>query len=166
MEPSLTVSTSANSRGLSSTQIEIMQADGAGDEVADPSHERDREREREQRHRHRRSRREHHHRHLSQSELEERPREPRCYPLAEHMRNAELLAPLVTHLTFPDFYALWNSTKLVWKFMEETPGLREIVLEKYLGSVGYRRWMFNERREPVSLSLKVCGFHVETEQSD
>jgi hypothetical protein len=151
MDTFLTVSTTTNGGGSSSTQFEIVS--GEGDEGAGLPDERDYERERE--HRHKGSKRERHHRHESQNEVEERPREPRYYPLAEHLCNAELLAPLVAYLTFPDFYALWNSTRLVSKIMEDTPALRELALEKFLGSVGYRRWTFSERREPVSLSLQV-----------
>ena len=153
MDPFPTVSTSTNGGGSSSTQFEIMQDEG--DRGARLSGDRDDDLERECRRQRRRNNRERHHRHESRQEVQEPPREPRYYPLAEHLCNAELLAPLVAYLTFSDFFALWNSTRLVNKIMEDTPNLRELALEKFLGSVGYRRWTFSERREPVSLSLQV-----------
>jgi len=166
MDPSLSIPTSTNGDGSSSPKIEPAQVENASDSAAEaPSerhrdHERENEGERERRHQHRRSKRERHHRHESQNEVrEERPRKPRYYPLAEHLCNPGLLAPLLAYLTFADFYALWNSTRRISKTMEGTPDLREIALEKFLSSVGYRRWTFSERREPVSLTLKVCDFY-------
>jgi hypothetical protein len=45
---------------------------------------------------------------------------------------------------------------MVSKIIDHTPGLREVALERFLGPVGYKRWYFEERREPVVLSLSVC----------
>lgn len=85
-----------------------------------------------------------------------RPRTPKPYPLDEHLCNPSLFLPLLPHLSFRDFYSLLHTSKLVGKIIEGTKDLREIVLERYLGgSVGYKRWRFDERREPVTMSLTV-----------
>lgn len=118
----------------------------------------DREVRRERRHRereHRRARRK-----LQQEEdaAAERQKEYRYYPLADHVRHPDLLAQLLVHLSFPEFFALWSTSKLLGKILDDTFELREAVMERYLGSVGYRRWRFEERRAPVDVYVMVRVF--------
>jgi hypothetical protein len=42
--------------------------------------------------------------------------------------------------------------------LEDTRDLREEVLERYLGTVGYNRWDFGKKKEPLVLSLRVGIF--------
>lgn len=128
-------------------------------QARDRDRERDRDKEKDRKHRRSKHTSRHHHSHSNPTEADPPPleREPRGYPLAEHLCNVELLAPLVIYLTFPEFYALWTSTKLVKGIVEDTDELREVVLERFLGPVGYKKWMFKERREPVTLTLMVSA---------
>lgn len=147
MDPSQTSSTQGDARSSTSPPAEAI------NEAEDTVQEDNERRERRRRDReHRRS-----HRRKESQPVEEAPPEPRYYPLGEHLCNPELLAPLVGYLTFPEFYSVWHTSSVVGKIMEDTHELREIVLERFLGSVGYRRWTFEERREPITLTLWVSA---------
>ncbi|KAF8324905.1 uncharacterized protein EI90DRAFT_2220634 [Cantharellus anzutake] len=80
--------------------------------------------------------------------------EPPRYPLEEHLLLPNLLAPLLPYLNFRTFYNLWTVSRAVYRAIEEVDELRELVLLRYLSSVGYRTWTF-ERREPVIISVGV-----------
>jgi hypothetical protein len=80
------------------------------------------------------------------------------YPIKEHLAIPELLAPLVSFMTFSELLALTSVSKAIRNLLEDKRELREEVLERYLGTVGYMRWDFGKKREPLVLTLRVCLF--------
>lgn len=80
--------------------------------------------------------------------------EPTFYPLAKHLVQPALVAALLPYLSFPEWCALSSVNKDVRKTLFEDRALCEVVLERYLKTVGYARWSWPEP-EPLALSLAV-----------
>lgn len=83
---------------------------------------------------------------------EDRP--PGPFPLAVFVADPPLLSTLLVYLSFFDWCVLSSVTKEIRKSLVQSDQLREVVLERYLKTVGYARWAWNEP-EPLSLSLLV-----------
>jgi hypothetical protein len=95
-------------------------------------------------------------RHIPEPEPE--PEFDLVYPIKEHLIIPELLASLLSFMPFSDLLALTSVSKAVRNLLEDKRELREEVLERYLGTVGYMRWDFGKKREPLVLTLRVCAF--------
>ncbi|TFK50488.1 hypothetical protein OE88DRAFT_262432 [Heliocybe sulcata] len=79
------------------------------------------------------------------------------YPLMQHLSNPDILPALLEYLSFWDWCRLSAVNKTVGKMFLKHRNLRECALERYLGSVGYSRWTWEEE-EPLVLSIKVWIF--------
>ena len=84
----------------------------------------------------------------------EEPRDP--ITLAQFLSDPTLLSTLLAFLSFYDWCMLLAVSKEIRILLVRTKELREVVLEKYLRTVGYSRWMWDDP-EPLSLSLQVRG---------
>ncbi|KAG9042171.1 hypothetical protein FS837_011191 [Tulasnella sp. UAMH 9824] len=86
------------------------------------------------------------------------PEQPKYYPLDLHLLHPDLLPPLLNLLSFREALPLFSVNMTLKRMMEETPEIREAVLERYLGeSVGYRSWSterMGKRKEPSALTLR------------
>ncbi|KAF5366944.1 hypothetical protein D9757_010832 [Collybiopsis confluens] len=87
---------------------------------------------------------------------EDRPAEP--FPLMLFLSNPALLSSLLVYLAYWDWCNLFGVLKTIRVMFEGTNGdggnelLREEVLERFLRTVGYTRWVWRES-EPVTISL-------------
>lgn len=77
-----------------------------------------------------------------------------AFSLSGFLSDAGLLFNLLSYLTFHDWVVLSNINKQIRTQLQEERDLREEVLERYLDTVGYERWTWDEE-EPLSLSLQV-----------
>lgn len=84
----------------------------------------------------------------------EEPRDP--ITLVQFLSDPTLLSTLLAFLSFYDWCVLVAVSKEIRILLVRTKELREVVLERYLGTVGYSRWMW-DTPEPLSLSLQVRG---------
>lgn len=84
---------------------------------------------------------------------EEEEREPGPYPLVAHLADGALLGALIGYLTFREWCAVMAVSKEVAHAVGENREAREVVLERFMGVVGYRRWA--RGREPLTLTLEV-----------
>ena len=80
------------------------------------------------------------------------------YPIEEHLAQPELLATMLYFMQFPEILALSSVSKVIRNMLEDRRELREEILERFLGTVGYVRWDFGKKREPLILTLRV-SFH-------
>ncbi|OCH89450.1 hypothetical protein OBBRIDRAFT_663246 [Obba rivulosa] len=80
-------------------------------------------------------------------------REPTYYPLAKHLVHPGLLAGVLPYLSFHDWCAVAAVSKKVRKKLAGDRELCEMVLERYLRTVGYARWAWAEP-DPLTLSLE------------
>ncbi|KAF5360319.1 hypothetical protein D9758_009121 [Tetrapyrgos nigripes] len=81
---------------------------------------------------------------------EDRPAEP--FPLVLLVSDPNLLETLLAYLSFFDWCNLTSLTKKIRSTLLETDSLRENILERFLRTVGYTRWVWSEK-EPLALSL-------------
>jgi hypothetical protein len=89
---------------------------------------------------------------LDISELAEEMK-PKFYPLLQHLQNPELLAELLVHLSFYEWLILWGATsKEIRQALESDPAVCDVALERYLGTVGYARWLWPSP-EPIRITL-------------
>jgi hypothetical protein len=78
---------------------------------------------------------------------------PTFYPLLQHLQNRELLTELLTHLSFCEWLTLWGAvSKDIRQALDYDPTLCDVVLERYLGTVGYARWSWSNP-EPIRITL-------------
>jgi hypothetical protein len=82
------------------------------------------------------------------------------YPIERHLENPDLLACLLDYIQFSELLALSSSSKTIRNMLEDKRELREEVLERFLGTVGYMRWDFGKKREPLVLTLRVSHFPI------
>lgn len=86
---------------------------------------------------------------------------PTYYPIVQHLSNPALLGALLSELTFSEWISIWSLTKEVRKMLEDVRELREEVLERYLGVVGYARWKWDPIvPEPLRLTLKELAMYM------
>ena len=76
------------------------------------------------------------------------------YPMAEFLSDPQILSSLLTFLSFYDWCVLSSLSKEIRTLLVSTPELRETVLERFLKTVGYSRWTWDDP-DPLSLSLQV-----------
>ena len=79
-----------------------------------------------------------------------------AFTLPGFLTDAGLLYSLLEYLTFFDWVMLYSVSKHLRKQLEDERDLREEVLERFLETVGYERWTWDEQ-EPLSLSLVVSA---------
>lgn len=84
----------------------------------------------------------------------EEPPEPACYPLISHIADPVLLSNLLCYLAYFEWCQLSAVSKDVRRVVSENRELEELVLERYLRTVGYDRWSWKQL-EPLQLSLQV-----------
>ena len=81
------------------------------------------------------------------------------YPLARHLLEPALLAGVLAYLSFGEWIALWITSKEIRSAVDDRAELREAVLERYLGAVGYARWA-GRAHEPLRLTLKELAAYM------
>ncbi|CDO77558.1 hypothetical protein BN946_scf184912.g57 [Trametes cinnabarina] len=79
----------------------------------------------------------------------EEEKEATFYPLAQHLTHPALLGHLLDYLAFNDWLALSNVSKDVRERLREERDLSERVLERFLRTVGYKRWAWGVGEEVV-----------------
>ena len=84
----------------------------------------------------------------ARSEEENRP-----YPLELHLLHPQLLRALLQYLSFYDWCILQGVSKNLRSQLNHTKELKEEVLERYLSTIGYARWIWE--KEPLVISLRV-----------
>ncbi|KAJ7088630.1 hypothetical protein C8R44DRAFT_442988 [Mycena epipterygia] len=77
---------------------------------------------------------------------------PGPFPLAACITNPQLLSALLVYLSFYEWCILSAVTKEIRMRLVQTPELREAALERYLRTVGYSRWAWDDA-DPLELSL-------------
>ena len=78
---------------------------------------------------------------------------PTFYPLLRHLQKPELLAELLTHLSFYEWLIFWGGvSKTIRQALDSDPALCDVALERYLGTVGYARWSWLTP-EPIRITL-------------
>lgn len=87
-------------------------------------------------------------------EAEEQPEEPKYFPFVDFVSNPQLLANILSFMTFYDWCILSSVSREIRIMLVQSALLREEVLERFLKTVGYSRWAW-QGREPLSLSLQV-----------
>ncbi|KAG9039009.1 hypothetical protein FS842_003186, partial [Serendipita sp. 407] len=90
----------------------------------------------------------------ARSEEEQEEEEERFYPIESHLGNPELLKVLLLFVEFPDILSLSSISKVIRNMLEDRRELREEILERFLNTVGYVRWDFGKKREPLVLTLR------------
>ena len=74
--------------------------------------------------------------------------------LLDCLKHPNVLGPVLVCLTFAEWSVLSCVSRELRILLQKSDDLREEVLERYLSTVGYRRWSL-PTPEPLSLSLKV-----------
>jgi len=85
--------------------------------------------------------------------IDEEP-EPYFYPLELHLLHPQLLRTLLQYLSFYDWCILQGVNKSLRSQLSHVKELKEEVLERYLSTIGYARWAWEED-EPLTISLRV-----------
>ena len=85
--------------------------------------------------------------------IDEEP-EPYFYPLELHLLHPQLLRALLQYLSFYDWCILQGVNKSLRSQLSHVKELKEEVLERYLSTIGYARWAWEED-EPLMISLRV-----------
>ena len=80
--------------------------------------------------------------------------EPSFYPLELHLLHPQLLRTLLQYMTFYDWCILQAVNKNLRSQLSHVKELKEEVLERYLSTIGYTRWLWEED-EPLKISLRV-----------
>jgi hypothetical protein len=77
------------------------------------------------------------------------------FNLAKLLSQHQVVKNLLEYMNFYEWCILSSISKEIRILLVQSPPLREEVLERFLKTVGYGRWGWNEP-EPLSLSLQVC----------
>lgn len=85
---------------------------------------------------------------------EEEEEENRPYPLELHLLHPQLLRELLQYLSFYDWCILQGVAKSLRSQLSHVKELKEEVLERYLSTIGYARWIWEEK-EPLAITLRV-----------
>ena len=80
--------------------------------------------------------------------------EPYFYPFELHLLHPQLLRALLQYLSFYDWCILQEVNKSLRSQLSHVKELREEILERYLSTIGYARWAWEED-EPLVISLRV-----------
>ncbi|KAL0069334.1 hypothetical protein AAF712_003699 [Marasmius tenuissimus] len=85
---------------------------------------------------------------------------PRTFlPLPLYLSDPDRLSNLLQYLSFSDWCSLFNTSKEIRLMISQNELLREEVLERFLGEVGYSRWVWREA-EPVMVSLTDMFYYI------
>lgn len=76
----------------------------------------------------------------------------RPYPLELHLLHPQLLRALLQYLSFYDWCILQGVSKSLRSQLNHVKELREEVLERYLSTIGYARWIWEN--EPLVIGLR------------
>ncbi|KAG8801069.1 hypothetical protein FRC17_006729 [Serendipita sp. 399] len=98
--------------------------------------------------------REANHQSQTEPEAETGEGEEHFYPIEFHLGNPDLLKILLLFLEFPDILSITSVSKVIRNMVEDRRELREEILERFLNTVGYTRWDFGKKREPLVLTLR------------
>lgn len=90
---------------------------------------------------------------VDHTDIDEVP-EPYFYPLELHLLHPQLLRTLLQYLSFYDWCILQGTNKSLRSQLSHVRELKEEVLERYLSTIGYARWVWEED-EPLPISLRV-----------
>ena len=82
---------------------------------------------------------------------EDRPPEP--FPLHLFLGHATILCVLLPYLSYYEWLVLSSTTKKIRDMLEDRDTFGEVILERFLKTVGYSKWLWGS--EPLSLSLDV-----------
>lgn len=82
------------------------------------------------------------------------------FTLTDFISDPELLMMLLEYLTFYDWCVLASVSREIRIVMVQKREIREEILERFLKTVGYQRWSW-EDSEPLSLSLQVSSFVID-----
>ena len=82
------------------------------------------------------------------------PKETRPFPLKQLISIPTVLGNLLSYFSFYDWCVLSSVTREIRVCLVQSPALREEVFERFLKTVGYARWAW-EDRDPLALSLQV-----------
>jgi len=80
--------------------------------------------------------------------------EPYFYPFELHLLHPQLLRALLQYLSFYDWCILQAVNKSLRSQLSHVKELKEEILERYLSTIGYARWAWEED-EPLVISLRV-----------
>jgi hypothetical protein len=80
--------------------------------------------------------------------------EPYFYPLELHLLHPQMLRALLQYLSFYDWCILQGVNKSMRSQLNHVKELKEEVIERYLSTIGYARWVWEED-EPLMISLRV-----------
>lgn len=87
-------------------------------------------------------------------ELQAPPPPPTYYPILEHVNEPVLLANILCYLSYFEWCTLAVVSKEIRTVMYTRRELTELILERYLRTVGYDRWSW-KHRDPLLLTLDV-----------
>ena len=76
------------------------------------------------------------------------------YTINDLLSDPQVLSSLLTYLSFYDWCVLSGLSKEIRILLVRSPALREVILERFLKTVGYSRWTW-DGPDPLSLSLQV-----------
>jgi hypothetical protein len=77
-----------------------------------------------------------------------------AYTIIDFLSDPQLLSSVLTFFTFYDWCLLSSLSKEIRILLVQSPVLRETVLERFLKTVGYSRWIWDDP-DPLLLSLQV-----------
>ena len=89
----------------------------------------------------------------NRTDVDEEP-EPYFYPLELHLLHPQLLGAILQYLSFYDWCTLQGTNKNLRSQLGHIRELKEEILERYLSTIGYARWIWEED-EPLQISLRV-----------
>lgn len=75
--------------------------------------------------------------------------------LTAFLGDSSLLGILLEFLSFYEWCTVLSLSRAIRFLLVRNTALRETVLERFLRTVGYSRWVWNDS-DPLSLSLQVC----------
>ncbi|KAH6909800.1 hypothetical protein BKA70DRAFT_1274841 [Coprinopsis sp. MPI-PUGE-AT-0042] len=79
--------------------------------------------------------------------------EPKFFPFTQFISNPQLLGNLLSFMTFYDWCILSSVSREIRIMLVQSPLLREEVLERFLKTVGYSRWIW-AGKDPLQLTLQ------------
>lgn len=63
-----------------------------------------------------------------------------AYALIHHCGNRVLFEALLAHLSFASWLSVYSTTRAIRRLISLDRDLREVVMERYLAHVGYKKW--------------------------
>ncbi|KIY66425.1 hypothetical protein CYLTODRAFT_398793 [Cylindrobasidium torrendii FP15055 ss-10] len=103
-----------------------------------------------------RSRRNHVREHSPPREIARLPlsndRPPEAFPLDLALEKAGIVAGLLPYLTYGEWLQLSNLSQRVRRACKETDDLRKVLLQRFLGPVGYQPWIWGQDPLPLTLA--------------